>query len=324
MKMKTKMIVTILIGMLILISGCSKEKQDTNDVKQEDKPEAAVNFEIVEDKNLNIEQIRGIGYPGNDTALYIAADDGVKMYKDNQWFETTTNHHDLLGFQAVEDGFIASGKPQKGTGLKNPLGIVHSNDKGKSLQKLAFYGENNFYFMAASFQGDDIYVINQEADENLVLGVNYSTDKGKTWKESALTGFKSDSLGMLAVHSQKGNVVAMATRSGIYYSEDHANTMTLMTDPYMVTALTFSGEELLFSSVENESIQLKLLNPKSGEVTALSIPFLAYQNPITFLAVNPKNPQQIAFSTYNNDLYESRDGGNSWTNLFLNGKTESE
>lgn len=321
MKSHTK-IFMILIGLLIIVSGCSNEKQNKKEPKQESKLE--VDFEIVEEKKLKIEQIRGIGYPGNDNALYIAADNGLKMFKENLWYKTTTNNHDLLGFQAVADGFIASGKPQRGTGLKDPLGIVQSNDKGKTLQKVAFYGENSFYFMGASFNGDGIYVVNQEANDDLALGVNYSTDYGDTWKSSELKGFQADSLGMLAVHPENEDIMAMSTRSGIYFSEDNGNTMKLITDSFMVTGLTFTGEELLFSSVENENIQLKKINPQTGEQTNLTIPFLDYQNPITFLAVNPKNPQQIAFTTYNNDLYESLDGGNQWNNLFLNGKTESE
>ncbi|MGX6442832.1 F510_1955 family glycosylhydrolase [Neobacillus sp. K501] len=323
MKSHTK-ILTIFIGLLIILSGCSNEKQNKKEPEQESSFDKTVDFEMVEEKKLKVEQIRGIGYPGNDNALYIASDDGLRLFKDNLWYKTTTNKHDFLGFQAVSEGFIASGKPQKGTGLKDPLGIVQSKDKGETLQKLAFYGENSFYFMGASFNGDGIYVINQEANDDLALGVNYSTDNGETWKSSELEGFQADSLGMLAVHPENDDIIAMSTRSGIYYSEDSANTMKLITGTNMVTGLTFTGDEILFSSVENENILLKKMNPLTGEEINFTIPFLDYQNPITYIAVNPKNPLQMAFTTYNNDLYESLDGGNQWKNQLLNGKTELE
>lgn len=318
---RKKVILTILTGMLLMAAGCTNNKPETK------KPEQAVNvedFKIVKAKDLNIEQIHGIGYPGNDPALYLAADKGLKMYKESQWFETTTNHHNYSGFQAIENGFIASGKPEKNSGLKNPLGIVQSEDKGETIKKLAFYGNNNFYFMAASYSGEAIYVINQQENGDLELGVNYSTDHGKGWNASKLKDFNADSLGMMAVHPKNGNILAMSTRSGIYYSEDNGNTMKLITNPFMVTSLTFMGDVLLFSSVENEKILLKTINPKSGEQTNLAIPFLDYQNPITFLAVNPKDTKQIAFTTYNNDLFESKDSGTHWSNLMTNGKTELE
>jgi Sortilin, neurotensin receptor 3, len=324
MKVQKKITLALLTGLLMIASGCTSGNKDENKTKQENTTEINTKFEIVQAQKIKAEQIRGIGYPGNDKALYLAADDGLKMFTDSKWYETTTNHHEYTGFQAIDSGFIASGTPQKGTGLKDMLGIVQSEDKGKSLKKLAFYGENNFYFLAASFTGESIYVINDQKDADLDLGVNYSTDHGETWKTSELKNFDADSLGMMAVHPENDKIFAMSTRSGIYYSEDHGNTVKLISDPFMVTALTFIGDNILFSSVEHEKIVLKSINPNSGEQSNLNFPFLDYQNPITFLAVNPKNHQQIAFSTYKNDLYESMDGGSNWSNLLKNGKAESK
>jgi hypothetical protein len=319
-KNKKNVILSILLGFLLILSGCT----DTSKEQKKTKPDSKTKFSVIQSKAFKIDQIRGIGYPGNDNALYLAANDGLKMYKEKTWSETTTYHHDYIGFQAIETGFIASGHPQKGTGLKDPLGIVQSADKGKNLKKIAFYGQENFHFMAASYSGDCLYVISEQPRNDLTLGVNYSKDNGKSWQKSALKDFNADSLGMIAVHPKNGDIMAMSTRSGIFYSKDNGNTMKRMTDPFMVTALTFSGDSILFSSVENEKVLLKTINTTSGEQENVAFPFLDYDNPITYLAVNPKNENQIAFTTYKNDLYETIDGGKNWSLLLRDGKKEQE
>lgn len=323
MKVQKKVIFAILTGMLMVVSGCSNKSQEQKEHKQIS--ESQPKFEMVQTKTIKMKTIQGIGYPGNDNALYVASDKGLKIYKDSKWFETTANLHNYIGFQAIETGFLASGHPQKGTNLKDPLGLVESPDKGKTLKKIAFYGQNNFHFISASFSGNGIYVLNEQQDKTLNYGVNYSKDGGKTWKKSTLTNFKSDSLGMIAVHPNNGDIMAMATRSGVYYSEDNGNSMKLAVGPFMVTALTFSGDRILYSSVvENYTILLKTVNPKTGEQGNLAIPFLDQDNPITYIAVNPKNSNQIAFTTYKNDLYESLDGGKNWNTRLKDGKIEQE
>ncbi len=316
----TKTIFVILMGVLLILAGCTNKSQGQKSADQENKAETKIPFDIVEAKSVKLKNIRGIGYPGNDHALYVAGNDGLKMYKDKKWYETTTQHHDYIGFQAVESGFIASGHPQKGSSLKDPLGLVKSVDKGETLQTLASYGKTNFHFTAASFSGDGLYVIGEQPNDEISLGVNYTIDNGKSWKKSAFKEFNADSLGMIAVHPNNGETIAMSTRTGIYYSTDYGNTMKLLSDPIMVTALTFNGDSILFSSVENEKILLKTLNPSSGEQTNIAFPYLDYDNPITYLAVNSKNSNQIAFTTYKNDLYESTDGGEHWSNLLAAGK----
>ncbi|MEH7414048.1 hypothetical protein V7266_02025 [Neobacillus drentensis] len=318
MKLTIKTFFALLLGVLLITSGCSNKSQ----VKKETSSKSKTAFNIVDAGTIKVKNIWGIGYPGNDTALYIAGDNGLKLYKDKKWYKTTTNQHNYIGFQAVESGFIASGHPQKGTGYKDPFGLVKSSNKGKSIEKLAFYDKANFHFTAASYSGNGLYVIGEEQSDDVSLGVNYSTDNGETWKKSEFKNFTADSMGMIAVHPTNGNTMAMSTRSGIYFSTDNGNTMKLITDPIMVTALTFSGDSILFSSVEDEKIQLKTITPSTGDQTNLIIPFLDYDNPITYLAVNPKNTNQIAFTTYKNDVYESTDGGKTWNNILRDGKNK--
>jgi hypothetical protein len=76
--------------------------------------------------------------------------------------------------------------------------------------------------------------------------------------------------------------------------------------------------------VEENRILLKKVNPKTGEQNKIVFPFLDYDNPVTYITVNAKNESQIAFTTYKNDLYESADGGKSWTSLLAEGRIEQD
>ncbi|WP_042354978.1 F510_1955 family glycosylhydrolase [Bacillus rubiinfantis] len=322
--MKKRLWVSILLLLIISTAGCTNNEDSKNSKNAEKSNIRDTPYKISEVTSLSVSRILGVGYPGNDHALYLASNRGLKLYRDGKWYKTTTNNHQYMGFQAIKHGFIASGHPQKGTGLKDPLGIIKSSDKGESFEKLAFYGKTNFYFMAAGYSGNGIYVISENQNESLHPGVNYSNDGGESWEKSELTGFDADSFGMLAVNPENDDILAMATRTGIYYSVNNGNTMKRITEPYMVTAITFLGESLLYSSVENNKILLKVMRPGASKQQTLQIPFLDYDNPITYLAVNSRNIKQIAFTTYKNDVYESLDGGKKWTILLKDGKKERE
>lgn len=321
---KKKVFLSILAGIFVLTAGCTAQTDKQNAGQAEvNKRVAAADFKWIPVKNEKV-QIRGIGYPGNDHSLYVATDTGLKFYSQSKWMETSSNPVQYIDFQATEKGFIASGHPEKGIGLKDPLGLIESSDKGKSFNKLAFYGTGNFLFISSSFFGNGLYLINNEPDTKLDSGVYYSENDGKNWLKSQFKNFHADSLGMIAVHPKEGNVMSIATRTGIYYSNDYGNTLEPVTTPDMITAQTFLGDDILYSSAVNQNIYLRKVNPKTGEQTDLVIPFLDYNNPITYIAVDPRNQNKWAFSTYNNDLYESTDGGKNWNNLITNGKIEQD
>lgn len=321
----------ILLLIFIVLSGCvnqgsknggSKEVSEdaTNNAGETEKP--SKDFAVEKAINQQIEHLHGIGYPGNQKSLYIASHHGLKIFKDSVWMETNQNNHDYMGFQPIKEGFVASGHPEKGSKLKNPLGLVLSKDNGNTLDKLAFYGESDFHFLAASYSGNSIFVINEQPNTDLGMGVYHSEDMGKTWNQSQLRDFKTDTLGMIAVHPVNSNEMAMATRSGIYISADSGNTMELITDPIMTTAVALTGDSLYFSSAEKNKIALMKMDSSSKVLSEIKIPFLDFTNPITYLALNQSEPNQISFSTYENDIYESLDGGENWNHILKKGQIE--
>lgn len=326
---------------LLVFSGCSneEEKEDKKIVSNEeskqkntdemnqneqsnDQSEQANSGFIVKARPQVIEHIHGIGYPGNDNGLYIASHEGLKIYKEGKWLETQAENHDYMGFQAVEDGFLASGHPEEGSSLKNPFGLVKSTDFGQSLEKLAYYGESDFHFLAASYQGKGLYIINEHPNSDLGTGVYVSKDDGKNWAKAALDGFESNTLGMMAVHPEKEDTFAMATKDGIYLSNDAGQNVKKIGEYEMVTAATMSKDFLFFSPIADKNFKLTKLDLGTQEVSDLTIPTLNVDNPIIYITTQQKQDGKIAFITYQNDLYESTDDGKTWKQLLAKGKIE--
>jgi hypothetical protein len=327
-------LITILAAVMLVFTGCSGEgdQEQGNPASDESKTEKEGQKEpqaesdtdfMIKAEPQKIEHIHGIGYPGNDEGLYIASHHGLKIYKDGEWLETTDENHDYMGFQGVEDGFFASGHPAEGSDLKNPLGLVKSTDSGKTLDKIAFYGESDFHFLSASYQDNVLYLINEEPNSELERGVYVSKDRGGAWEPVELNGLEANSLGMIAVHPEKGGTLAMSTREGVFVSDDYGRTMTKAGDFQMVTAAAYSKENLYIAPVEHEKIKLvRLAIEQQGAQEELPIPNLKYDNPITYIAADPKQEGRIAFITILNDLYESEDSGKTWKQLLVNGRVE--
>lgn len=318
-------------AVVLAVSGCANEnsqkeeqkapKEEKAQKKESNEEESNAGF-IIKAKQQKLEHIHGIGFPGNDQALYVASHEGLKIYKDGAWFETSSDNHDYMGFQVVKDGFYSSGHPEKGSGLKNPLGLVKSTDSGKNLDKIAFYGESDFHFMAASFQDETLYVINEQPNSKLDTGVYVSKDKGGSWEEAGLNGFDSNTYGMIAVHPDQGETFAMSTKDGVFVSSDYGKTIKEIGEYEMVTAAAFSKDSLYISPIENKKLKLVKLNPDGTAATELAIPNLAVDNPITYIAADYKMEGKLAIMTYQNDLYETTDGGKTWNQVLVKGNIQ--
>jgi hypothetical protein len=337
MKIHKKSFMFVLAASILFFTGCSKEKekdetipapaeenadQSKDETNEEAKKNPGIEF-IIKAKPQTIEHVHGIGYPGNDEGLYVATHHGIKIFTEGSWYETQGENHDYMGFQAVEDGFYASGHPEEGSSLKNPLGLVKSTNYGESLEKTAFYGESDFHFMAASYKGGALYLINEQSNSKLEAGVYVSKGKSNSWEPLALKGMESNTLGMIAVHPEKGGTFAMSTKDGVFVSEDYGKTIQEIGEYEMVTTAAFSKDSLYISPIQEKNLKLvKLILGQEGRAVELSIPTLKYDNPITYIAADYKQEGRLAFITIQNDLYESTDGGQTWKQLLSKGKVQ--
>jgi hypothetical protein len=89
---------------------------------------------------VTLQHIHGLAYGADGKTLYVASHPGLATYKEGQWSVIAGPPHDYMGFSATRKYFYSSGHPPPGSGLVNPLGLVRSNNGGRTWDKLGLEG----------------------------------------------------------------------------------------------------------------------------------------------------------------------------------------
>ncbi|ASK61338.1 hypothetical protein CFK37_03695 [Virgibacillus phasianinus] len=264
-----------------------------------------------EDK-VTFTHIHGLGYTSDGEELFVPAHDGLRVYKDGSWTTPTEGaKHDYMGFNMFKDGFYSSGHPAPNSDLANPLGIVRSTDKGKTIEKLDLYGEIDFHGMTVGYDTEEIYVFNPSENSRMSQpGFYYSTDKTKSWKQAELAGLEGQA-GTLAAHPTKKGVVAIGTDQGVFLSENHGNQFEKLSVSGAVSAVSFGHKNNLLVATKTDKMNLFQINLSTNETVELNVPDLG-EDAITYFKQNPVNSNEFVFATNNRDIYMSSDKGNTW------------
>ncbi len=264
---------------------------------------------------VEIPHLHGLGFSADGRELFVPAHTGLRIYADGRWQDPDLPINDYMGYSPTDDGFYSSGHPGPGSDLVNPLGLVKSSDGGKTLTTLGFAGESDFHLMAVGYRNHAIYVFNPSPNSKLGAGLSYSVDDGKTWQQSALKGVNAQPT-QVAVHPTEASMVALATDAGVLLSSDHGNTFEQVGAGTPVTAVAWSpdGKQLVFGATKLSSYALE-----SKQMTELSTPSIQGQDAIAYIAVNPQRADELAFATYERDIYLSSNAGQAWTQIAQDG-----
>jgi len=299
---KIAIVLTIIAG--IFIAGCSSKEEKS--------------FETSFDGSM--EHVHGMGYAGDDGGLYLASHTGLKIYRDGEWFETTKNFNDYMGFNAVDKGFYTSGHPGSDSKLPDPIGLKRSFDGGKTLEDIDFEGESDFHVMAVGYNSHDIILMNEAKNSKLEVGIYISKDKGETWEEVNASGLDGDILAF-SMHPTNSDYIAAATSSGAYLSSDGGATFKSITAAREIGTAVFFNEENLYYTSYDTHPKLVKYNIESGEKESLNLPELKEDGPV-FIAQNPKDDQEIVFYTTKGQAYLSKDATKSWEQIVEDGKVK--
>jgi uncharacterized membrane protein YciS (DUF1049 family) len=313
----TALLGTVISGAVVL----SKNSEEGLGIENSENAEGTHNEEGP-DESIYLTHIHGLGYSPDGESIMIPAHDGIKEYSDGKWSLGQGEPHDYMGFSAVNDGFYSSGHPSLDSNKKNPFGIVKSTDGGKTFKTLAFYGEIDFHLMNVSFNTHTIYVVNPQPNPEMKeTGLYYSQDEAKTWVKSQMNGY-NDEPESLAVHPDNDAIVALGSPFGLYLSRNYGDSFEQLSDQ-QITSLYFTPTGKLIIGGYGQEAGLSEMDIESGEQTAIEIPAL-FEDAVMYTVQNPVDEQEWTITTYNKDVYLSKNQGTSWTKIADQGVGISE
>lgn len=265
--------------------------------------------------------VHGLAYGADGKRLMIPSHFGLAVYENGKWSKAPGPEHDYMGFSATEKNVYSSGHPAAGSGLVNPFGLLRSGDGGKRWDKLGLEGESDFHVMAASWRTNAVYVWNARPNSRMKsTGLHYTLNDGLAWKPAAAQGLDGNPYA-IAVHPDDAKIVAVATPEGVFESTDFGEHFAKIA-PGQGTAVFFDldGKHLWYGRHDGREPRLTRALLSGGPATRIALPALT-QDAISFIAQNPKRPQEYALATFNRNVYLSPDSGKTWKQIAEQGST---
>lgn len=289
----------------------------TQDKSEESSKNLLASHDFFEPFAGKIDHIHGLGYVGNQGAAFFAAHDGLKVFENGTWLKTKKENNDYMGFNATDDGFYSSGHPGTDSKLPNPIGIMKSVDYGQTLQSLGFEAEVDFHLMAVGYNNHQMFAMSPHKNSVMKADSFYvSEDDGANWKEVSASGLKGELIG-LAVHSTDKNILAAVGEDGIYLSRDQGETFELLTTGTQGTSVYFTENSLFYGEYDGQPSFVKR-NLSDNQEEEIILPEMR-EDAVMYAAINPKNEHEITFVSFNNDIYQTTNHGESWKLLVKSG-----
>jgi hypothetical protein len=266
-----------------------------------------------EQQPVDIPHIHGLGYSPDGNQLIVPAHIGLFVYENAEWHQPDIPAHDYMGFSPIDKGFFSSGHPDLRTDYESLLGLIKSEDGGRTITTLAFEGESDFHLLAAGYRSHAVYVVNASPNSELSEGLYFTLNEGQTWQRSGARGLLSAPI-QIAAHPDDPSTVAIATERGLWLSTDNGDSFELVSSSELVTAVTFDLKaDALYFGYQS----LYRLDLATSNLTALPTPSLTSDDSVSYIAPNPLS-NALAMTTRQRDIFVTSDG-TIWTQIADNG-----
>jgi hypothetical protein len=160
--------------------------------------------------------IHGLGVNPSDGSLFIATHSGLFRATPGvrRPRRVDDQYQDTMGFSVIgPNRFLGSGHPAPGQGGPPNLGLIESDDAGRSWRSVSLAGEADFHVLR--FSQGRVYGYN-----GLIGKLMVSDDRGASWSERTPPAGVID----LAIDPRDSSRIVAATERGLAMSEDEGET----------------------------------------------------------------------------------------------------
>ncbi len=239
--------------------------------------------------DASAEHVHNLALVGSD--IYLGTHEGLfKQSPGAAMLRVSADTFDVMGLTRSQNAWFASGHPGAGMDGPSDLGLITSNDGGRTWQQVSLASEVDFHRLAAS--GDTL--MGTSAGTGALMR---STDAGRTW-----TTLETSAPFDLAISPKDAQLVIATTPGGPIASRDGGKTFMTIEGAPLIALLAWDGAELygvdpsgqvLVSSDDGATWQAR------GTVGSVPVAVTAQDGALALLA--------------GGTVWHSRDGGKTFT-----------
>ena len=255
----------------------------------DDSPDAGV---VISDPGAS--HIHGLGINPADDSLVIATHTGMFRAgpEERRPKRIGDRRQDTMGFTVVgANRFIGSGHPDARDDLPPLLGLIRSEDAGKTWKPVSLLGDVDFHVLRAA--GQRIYGVNATDGQLMV-----SDDGGRRWATRIPPGDVVD----LAPRPSGADELVASIVNGLYVSRDAGDTWRPLTRR-RIGLLAWPADDSLFLVDADGRVHRSTDGGRSWRAVGR-----AGGQPAAFIAAG----RDLYVALHTNEIKVSRDAGRTW------------
>jgi len=176
--------------------------------------------------------------------VILGTHEGLFRYIDQKTVQKMSpENFDVMGLAVFGERLFASGHPGPGSKLPEPVGLLISNDRGKTWKKSGLQGEVDFHLLESG--GADMYGVDSGSGNLL-----YSKNAGKSWVSRGKSAFADIAVNPVKVGSALAlrNGKLISTQNSFAKSSDVKSSLKISSLDWIKNSLLATSGKSLYKS----------------------------------------------------------------------------